>query len=333
MLLHSDGFDSHATGAATLADGSPKWTGQSAVTIAAAAGKFGGQSLRLAAATAGYAELSVTGTFVAFAGYFKVATSSNPVVLARDVTNGVDLVTRNSNGALVVRDGADNVRITSAAAAHPDGEFVWLEVSYRSDGVYLAVNGLPVGSFVGAYTGPDFSPLRLINSAGTGIGQIDVDDLIVWDDQGSYFNTFGVPLRRITLLRPDGPGASTSWVPNGATNWQSVDDTNWSGGAGVVSTVAGQKDLYTMTDLPIAPSTINAVVVRAKAVNAGDNPAALALLVRGADGSEAAGPVTTVATGTPAVIENAFYRDSAGAAWTAGSVNAVQAGQQSNNVV
>lgn len=331
MLLHSDGFDSHATGAATLADGDPAWGAQTGVSITAASGKFSGKSLRLAAAAAGGIAFSAPGVNVGIGAYFNVATSSNPLTLIRDLGNSQNLLVRSADGTLTVRDGAGTVRVTSDPAASADGSYNWVEVHWKSDGVYLYVDGLIVDSYLGAYTSPDFSDLRLLDSAGTGIGQVDVDDLVVWDDQGSYMNSFPLGPRRIQLHRPTAAGASTQWTPASGANWQAVDDTDWSGGVGVTAETASLKDLYELSDLTVNPATINAVVVRTKVQNTGDNPAQLQHVLRGSDGSEVNGTLQAVPTLAPTVLKSAFYRDTNGAPWTPATVNALQAGQVSSN--
>lgn len=326
MLLHSDGFDSHANGG-TLADGGAAWGAQVGVAITASVGKFGGKALRLAATTVGSAAFAVASAVnPAFAFWVKAATRSNPVPLLADSAGA--LLTLNVDGSLVVADGAGTTRITLPAGSVPDATWVWVEVSYRSGGVNSSINGVPIGSpYVGAYTVPDVAALKLLNSTGTGIGQIDVDDFIVWDDQGSFFNTYGLSPRRIQLLRPNGPGTSSAWVPAGPTNWESVDAPDWAGGAGVTATVAGQKDRYAFTDLASVPGAIDAVVLKTRQQNVGSDPATLTH-VSGNGVTEVSGAAQTISTVAPGVLETAFYRDPSGAAWTPSTVNGNEFGEQ-----
>lgn len=324
MLLHSDGFDSHATGTPTLKDGDDLWGAQANVSIAASAGRFGGKSLQAAAAAASSLAFAVSGTNVAFAGWFKVgAATADNVLLADD--NG-PLLTRETDGTLVVQDGSGATRVTSAASTLPDDTYAWIEVSYRAGGVYLTVNGIPdPGGYTGAYTVPNYAALQLL-AGGAGQGQVDVDDFLVWDDQGSYFTAYDLAPRRIQLLRPSADGDRTEWVPAGSSNWESVDAADWAGGAGVEATTNGQTDLYQFTDLAAQPGAVDAVVVKASVENTGSDPGTVSLLAN--DGTnQSTGAAASLSASQKKTIRSPFYRAPDGAAWAASTVNAAQFGQ------
>jgi hypothetical protein len=328
-LLMIDGFDTHAA-AATLADGDSHWGSQTGVAVTAAGGKFGGNSLRLAAAAVGSALLNpgtVSGN-VSLAGWFKVATSTNPVPLWADTTG--PLVTRNADGSIVVKDGAGTTRFTSAAGVVLDGVWTWLEVHYHGSataGISVYSQGAALLSpYVGSFTTPGWATLKLLNSAGTGIGQIDVDDVVVWDSSGSFFNTAGVQPRRVQTLRPNAPGTLAQWAPNGATNWESVDAASWAGGAGVVGTVNGQTDRYAFSDLAATPGSVDAVVAKARVQNVGADAATLAFVAGDGVTQRALTPVA-VPTVAPQVLQGVFYQDASNVTWTATTVNSAQFGQ------
>lgn len=322
MLLHSDGFDTHAA-AGTLSAGDPAWGAQVGAVVTAAQGKFGGNSLRLPATTVGSVAFVVAGVYLAFAGWFRVATSTNPVVLLADSTGA--LLTRNADGTLVVKDGAGTTRATSAAGVLPDATYAWIEVSYRNGSIVVNKGGAPVASYTGSYTAPAYGAMKLLSvTSGTGLGIVDVDDFIVWDDQGAYFNSFGIAGRRIQALRPDGPGTTATWVPNGATNWQSADAASWAGGVGNVGTAAGQKDRFTFGNLAASPGLIDAVVVKTLQTNTGADPSTIAH-VSATGATEASSTPQTTPT-SAAVLRSAFYRDPSGAAWTASTVNSNEFG-------
>lgn len=322
MLLHSDGFDSHAA-AGTLSAGDPGWGAQTGVVVTAAAGRFSGNALRLPANTSGGAALVVAPTGrLAVAGWFKATTLASAVLL-RDTAG--PLLSLAADGSLVVRDGAGTIRITSAAALVSAASFAWVEVSYRTGQINLTVAGVPAGVYTGAYTDPDEASLQVLASGGTN-PELFLDDLIVWDDAGSFFNTFAVAPRRIQLLRPTADGTPVQWTPNGATNWQSADAADWAGGAGNVATANGQKDRYGFSDLAAAPGSIDAVTVKTRVENTGTDPATLAHVV-GQGVAETASTPQSIA-GTPGVLRSNFYRDTAAAVWTASTVNAAEFGQQ-----
>lgn len=322
MLLHSDGFDTHAA-AGTLSAGDPHWGAQVGAVVTAAAGKFGGNSLRLPATTIGSVVFAVSGVYVAFGMWVKIATSSNPVVLLADSTGPI--LTRNADGSFQVKDGAGTTRITSTAGDLPDATYAWIEVSFRNGSIVLNKAGVPIGSYTGAYTTPAYGVMKLLNvTSGTGIGVVDIDDFLVWDDQGAYFNSFGISARRIQALRPSAPGASATWVPNGATNWQSADAASWAGGVGNVGTVAGQKDRFAFADLAASPGLIDAVVVKTLQSNTGSDPSTIAH-VSATGVTEATSTPQTTPT-SAGVLRSAFYRDPSGAAWTASTVNSNEFG-------
>lgn len=328
MLQHSDGFDSHATGSPTLSDGNPGWTGQTGVTVQAADGKFSGKSLRAPAGVTSYAQFTLpTNGAVAF--YARVATLGGSWVfpLLRSAA-AVNHLTVDQLGVLRVYDGAGTLRITSAAGVLPQTEYHWVEVSWRSDGIYLSVDSMPIGSYIGVYTAPA-TALRILNG-GSGLPAVDLDDLLVWDNSGTFFNVYALTPRRIQLQRPTANGDVVQWSPNGATNWQSVDDTDWTGGAGVQSTAGAQKDLYQLSALATTPATVDAVVVRTKVENTGDNPASLQHVLRNSSDSEIASEAQAVPFSTT-VLQSVFYRDPALVPWTGDSITGLQAGQASVN--
>lgn len=322
-LLHSDGFDSHATGAAVLADGNPTFGAQVGVSIDATAGRFGGKALTLAANTTGSVALAIPAptSNASIAGWFKVgALAAADLLFDTSAKLSVD-----ATGALIVRDGAGTIRITTAAGVVTADAYQWIEVSYRSSGINLYVNGVPTGTpYVGAYTAPVWASLKVLNSTGTNPA-MTADDVIVWDSSTSFFNSFGLAPRRIQLLRPNAAGASSAWVPASGSNWAAVDDTDWSGGVGVSATNIGQKDRYQFTDLAATPGAVDAVTVRAKAVSTGSDPATLQL-VNAQGGTEATSPAATVPT-SAAVMQASFYRDANNVAWTEATVNSAEFGQ------
>lgn len=328
-LLMIDGFDTHAA-AATLANGDSHWGAQTGVAVTTAGGKFGGNSLRLAAAAVGSVLVNpaIVATNVSLAGWFKIATSTNPVPLWADTTG--PLVSRLADGSVQVKDGAGVTRFTSAAGVVADGVWTWLEVFYKTSataGINVYSQGAALLSpYVGSFTNPSYATLKLLNSAGTGIGQIDVDDVVIWDSSGSFFNSPGVQPRRIQTLRPNAPGTLSQWAPNGATNWESVDSASWAGGVGVVGTVNGQTDRYAFSDLAATPGSVDAVVAKARVQNVGADAATLAFVAGDGATQRALTPVA-VATVSPTVLQGVFYQDAANVNWTPTTVNSAQFGQ------
>lgn len=323
MLLFSDGFDSHATGTPTLKDGDDMWGAQVGVSISSPNGRFGGKALTAAGNTAASIALPITGTNVAFAAYWKVTGGTVATTLAK--ADSAVLLARKTDGTLEVRDGAGTLRITTTEVV-ASGDYAWIEVSYRAGGIYINIAGAPAGEYIGAYTAPTWASFQVLDN-GTDQGAVAVDDLLVWDDQGAYFNTYALAPRRIHLLRPDGDGTLNQWTPAGATNWQSVDAVDWTGGAGVTAATAGQVDRYSFTPLGSLPGSIDAVVTKTRAENIGSSTANIVPVSNDgtANTAAAAVPVPVAATKT---VRGQFFRNPQGTAWTPATVNSNEFGQQ-----
>lgn len=322
-LLHSDGFDSHGSGSVTLADGDSSWGAQTGVTVASGEGRYGGKALKLPADTAGSLAVVVSpgGTSLAVAAHLKAATSSNTQELLSDTAG--PLLERTFSGALRVRDGAGVERI-SVAAALPDDTWRWVEVVYGVNLIELWVDGEQLSTYAGSYTTPSWATLAVFGGGGAGDGAVWVDDLLVWDDSGSYFNTFGLLPRRIQLLETDAAGSYTDWTPLGSDpNWESVKSNDWTGGDGVQATEENERDSYVFTGLSAAPGLIDAVVLKARVESTGGDPAGVQFLgVLGVDSTSATIPVPV----SPAVVKAALYTDSNAVGWTSNTVQEAEFG-------
>lgn len=321
-LLLSDGFDSHGTGAATLSDGDPSWGSQSGVEIAAGAGRYGGKVLYLEEDTAGSVSIMVSpvGSTLAVAAHYKVSASSGTVELLIDGAG--PLLERTSSGGLRVRDGA-GVELVSADGALPDDTWGWVEVVFAPTAISLYLEGDLIGSYSGAYTYPDVGSLALLDG-GVGNGDTWVDDILVWDDSGSYFNTFGILPRRIQLLEPSADGKYSQWVSQGSDpNWASVNAPDWAGGDGVQATEDGQRDSYRLSDLASSPGLIDAVVVKVRAESTGGTHAALKVLsILGTEAQSSPIPVPS----SPGPLKSTLYTDPNGVSWTSTTVRETEFG-------
>ena len=111
----------------------------------------------------------------------------------------------------------------------------------------------------GTLTTFDMISLRAYKSGTTGAATGVFDDLYILDDTGTTNTTFLGDVRAITL-RPDGAGADTQLAPTGsATNWQNVDETAYSTVDYNASATVGQRDTYTLSNLPLGMGTVHAV--------------------------------------------------------------------------
>lgn len=146
-----------------------------------------------------------------------------------------------------------------------------------------------------------------------------IDDVWV-DDATMHTNVKVVP------LTPDGPGAQTQWDVTGSpTNWQAMGDDN--DATYVTTSVSGEQDLYTYTDLPANATSVVAVqeIVRGNMV--GDGAPTLASLHRHTNGTVSKGSfsgLTGVMGPQPAQLWT--VNPATGLAWTVADVNAAQFG-------
>jgi len=147
------------------------------------------------------------------------------------------------------------------------------------------------------------------------------DDLIVADDQGSYFNTGtqGAKIHRVAIT---GPGNYAQWTPQGdAANWNCIKETPPAIDKYVESTTTGQKDSYEPANSPVVGG-IAAVAVRYWA----QGGITLKRLCR-SGGTDYLGSQLTM-TGAFGKTDDIMYEHPAGGAWSESSFNAIEVGQE-----
>jgi hypothetical protein len=110
------------------------------------------------------------------------------------------------------------------------------------------------------------------------------DDLIVYDDTGSNFNTALTAETRIFTFRPGAAGSSTTSTPSGAASaWDAVNGTGNDPGTVHTQFNSTGQDLYDMSGtLPFRPATITSVVVNSMTSDASFSQTGRHLLRNGA---------------------------------------------------
>lgn len=164
-----------------------------------------------------------------------------------------------------------------------------------------------------------FSRLRITGNS------VSRTDFYVNDTSGSVNNSWWGDMA-VACLRPDGAGNSTQFTPSAGSNWQNVDDTAQNGDTDFNSSgTAGDKDLYTMSDLPSGASAVLAVRVEmaARKDDAGARAGRTVIRTGATDyeGSDIALPDTYAFHGTTYDVS-----PNTGSAWTVANVNALEAG-------
>lgn len=147
----------------------------------------------------------------------------------------------------------------------------------------------------------------------------------------AYFDDFAVDSAGfigegvITLLSPNGAGATTQLTPTGApNNWQNVDEVPPSDADFNEATAANLKDTYTHAALPATAGSVGAALLAARVVKVGSSINNAYLVVRsGATDYESPANLMSL---SPSIITGMWETDPAGGAWTPTSLNASQIG-------
>jgi len=128
--------------------------------------------------------------------------------------------------------------------------------------------------------------------------------------------------------RPDGNGALSQWVGsdgNSTDNYLLVDDVPFSSADYVGSAVAGDRDLYNVTDLVGSPTVIG-VQVKVFAAKSDAGTRSIKTLSRSSGGTVEASSAIALTTSYTTLAGPILTKDPDGTAWTATSVNAAQFG-------
>jgi Concanavalin A-like lectin/glucanases superfamily len=192
------------------------------------------------------------------------------------------------------------------------------------------VDGVSVQTSVGGGTpvGGAGSSINTVTIRSIGVS-ITVDDLIVWDSEGSGLTTTPMGIRTIETLRPSGAGSSAQFTPVGAaSNYDCVDETNADSDTTYVSSsTAAQKDLYAFGNLGSTPTTITAAVVNTVARVGTVGGIATVRARAKSSSSEASGTSIDLQSVNYAAKQEAFVTDPAtSTAWTGAGINAAEFG-------
>ena len=154
-----------------------------------------------------------------------------------------------------------------------------------------------------------------------------VDGTTLGTPQSAAFNDF-LGDSTVKPQRPDGNGASSQWVGsdgNSTDNYLLVDEVPFSSSDYVGSSVAADRDLYTVADLVGSP-VVHAVQVRAYAAKSDAGTRSFKTLARSSGGTVVASTAMALTTGYTTYAGQIMTKDPDGVAWTATTVNATQFG-------
>ena len=263
------------------------------------------------------------------------------ITLAGDAgaTTHLTLLSNTTTQALELRRGdTSGVLLASSASTVPVGVWAYIEIQATiadAGGTCIVrLNGspTPIINFTGdtknggTLVGVDAITMgaRRVTTSG-GVHAATFDDLYVADGTGAVNNTFLGDVRAITL-RPDGVGTDTQLTPVGsAINWQNVDENPYSTTDYNGSATVGQRDTYTLSDLPGGVATVyglqtNAIISKDDVTNA-----KVRFPIR-TGGSLYYGTTTSPSTSYLTFSDIHQVNPATTTSWTVGDINALEAG-------
>lgn len=289
-LLWCDGFDHYGV-LGTMTDGA--WA-EVGATLDATNPRTGSKCIRFNNLTQGGLIRRVLGAAhttvgVAFAMYTTNLPSANDkerLLSFHDAANIAQVsIVLQSTGIIAVKRGAANSgtllgdsgtpALTANAYQHVECVVLF---SQTVGTVEVRVNGVTVVSLSGQDTCAtalvECSQVALGAIVGTGSSTMDVymDDMLCYDNTGSYNNTF-IGDRRVLTLYPNANTATADWTAVGAaTGYECIDETNPDEDTTyITASTVGMVSEFGLEDLPDGVSVINAVVMveRARKTEAG----------------------------------------------------------------
>jgi hypothetical protein len=154
-------------------------------------------------------------------------------------------------------------------------------------------------------------------------------DLAVWDESGES-PTGWIGDARVDTITVTGAGSSTQWTPSAGSNYECVDEANVDGDTSYIeSSTTGQKDLFALSNLTHAPTTIHAVAVTAKARKTDAGSGQVKQTMKSG--------ATEALCSSESLSETSYARKiyargvdpATSAAWTISGVNGIEAGVES----
>lgn len=331
-LIFCDGFDSYGS----AADFGDKWSLVSNSQFNATAGRFGGGAAQLlySGALAKYlpAPYAAGSTFGAGFWFQGPNNGATPIFITRSGGGATStLLSITASGQVALNAVGGSTLITGSVNVF-DGQWHWIEFwmtaqTATTGSAQLWVDGISQGSVSAVATAVSGAlPIAGVGPWGNSNYTVGwFDDVIVWDNTGTAFNTAPIGPQRITTLNPSADGDFLQFTPSTGTTHFSCVNGAYSGTTYVSDTGTGNTDLYKYPSLAYSPTSVKAVVANYFCQDPGTVSANLIAKIK-TSGTVAAGATFVLPLGTNKLYQNPFYTDASGAAWTASSVNAMQLG-------
>lgn len=334
-----DGFDSYSSASQLLS----KWSSGSNLGLTTTGGRFGGGALTNALTSLASTSLN-RGVSIPSGAKVRVGFSIKyPVGQTGSVSQSAFVLGLNTNcvlhlngaGLLSVSNLSSSVVQLTSLTAVNDGAWHWVELEYFLNGAsgsaQLWIDGVAQGSVtanIGAAAVVS-SVTFGFGSAGTAsVGSAFIDDAVIWDDQGSTFNTFPLGPRRISTLVPNADGDLVQFTPKTGTSHFAMVNGGYASTNYVSDTGTGNTELFRFPSLSYSPTSLTAVVGNYFGQNTGSGSTNLIPKLK-TSGTTASGSTLTLTVGANSLLQSSFVTDAGGAAWTASAVNAMQLGMGS----
>ncbi len=341
MFRFCDGVDSYTADGDVLAKG---WAMSSSWDFDSNDGINGGGAFKTTAA-AGVAVLAkqyraasgaITRTYASFWVKFSAAPAvSSPFFRAAhnggsDAIHGLCVST---GGFLALSVGTGSVANISAVQI-ADNVFHHIEVYVHTtlNGLSSTVTSYADGVLVHSAISVS-SVIANVGADGVRFYSVDastlftLDDIVIWDNEGSGMTTFPQGVTMIETIRPTAAGDSTQFTPNSGDNYAAVDEVASDGATSYnLAATAGFIDLYNFGNLVATPVSVKGV-----AVSVVEKPTTPGTCNSRAKAKSSA----TVADGTTIAVSGAGFRTdqhaflvdpNTAAAWGAAGINAAQFG-------
>ena len=282
-LILADGFDTYAASADYV--GSNRWDSDSGATYFGTGSPFNGKYIQFdddsdeivkqfSGGTIGSSTIRIAFWFRGAAGVFDTQIIRLTATSDGTLNWGIGI---NSNSQLYVTefDDSSTTALRTAKKEVDDGNWHHVEVRFTSGdstagAIEMWIDGKKYISDTAmdtnvATTAADFQNFDTINIRGRNLvtNGCEIDDLIVWDDQGTTF-TGQLGQHRIETVYPNGDSAVAFTRSGGTTKYENVDETTSDGDTSYVeSSTTTHEDFYDFAAMTTSPTTIEGVIVSA----------------------------------------------------------------------
>jgi len=328
-LRFLESFDHYGT-TADLAAG--KWTAADG-DLSSAISRTGANSFHisdgakeLVCSAFGLSEVIFGGAF-----YFTSIAGTNDFIAFNSSTGTAQVeIQMTGAGELEVKRGAASLGVSSGANISTDA---WYYIEARmviSDTVgeaEIRVNGNTVANLTGVDTRLNADFIDNIEISGFAGNLFYLDDVYICDTAGTENNSF-LGTIQVSCLFPNGDEGANDFAPTGAgaTNSDRVNEDAQDGDTTYVSSeTAGDKELYTLDDLPAVVDSVLGVQVTntMRKIDAGTR-IVKNLIKSGA--TESAAPTAGLGPNYTHIVSTHDINPDTNAAWTVADINALSAG-------